>query len=848
MAKIRVYELAKTLNTNNKDLLDKIEEAGISVKNHMSALEEDEVATIKSYVLNKTDEEKKETRITDRVIRRRKVVTEESPQKEDKAKKEESAKKEEAEPEEVEVEPERKEEEPEKSEPEKKEEPKEVKSQEKKEDIPKETEQVKKVEEQKREEQKIDKKKLDKKPKKISRAKIIKLPDVKQEKPISTPPVADLQEKGYKQTASAESEDDEKGRKKTKKRSYKKREVIDKNELYSDDSSYLKRRRKKDRIKKSVAQKTQITTPKAIKRRIKMGGTIVLAELARKMGIKAGEVIKKLMTMNVMVTANQTIDFDTASIVAAEFSYEIEKNIFEEKEILKLNNEKEVDEKDLKDRAPVVTIMGHVDHGKTSLLDVIRKTKVTEGEAGGITQHIGAYSVRTHRGRICFIDTPGHEAFSSMRSRGAKITDIVILVVAADDGVRPQTIEAINHSKAANVPIIIAINKIDKEGANLDRVKRELSEKGVLTEDWGGEVLSVNVSAVTKEGIDNLLESILLQTEMLELKANPKGFATGYVIESRLDVGRGAIATILVKNGTLKKGDNVICGAYTGKIKAMFDDLGKPISKAGPSVPVEILGLDGVPEAGDELVALLDSKDAKQISEHRLQKQRHEELAKSNRASLETLFERMGEKKAKELNIIVKVDVQGSIEAIKQTISKISVQDVKVNIVHIAAGSIAESDISLAMISDAIVIGFNIRPASKIKDLAKEENVDMRFYNVVYDIEDDIRKAMLGIADSTFEEEISGKAEVRNTFVIPKKGTIAGSFITSGKIIRGYSARVLRDSVVKHEGKIESLRRFKDDVKEVANNYECGIGLENFNDIKVGDVIECFFVKEIKPT
>ena len=591
-------------------------------------------------------------------------------------------------------------------------------------------------------------------------------------------------------------------------------------------------------------QKPLITIPKAIKRRVKIDDTIALSDLAKRMGIKASEMIIKLMDLGVMATVNQIIDFDTAVLVAAEFDYELEKATFEEDLVLKV-------EKDDPDKLitipPVVTIMGHVDHGKTSLLDVIRKTKVTEHEAGGITQHIGAYHVVTNKGQVVFLDTPGHEAFTEMRSRGAKITDLVILVVAADDGVMPQTVEAINHAKVAKVPIIVAINKIDKPDANPERVQRELADVGLVPEDWGGDTIFVQVSAKENRGIDDLLEMVLLQAEILELKADPDRLAQGHVVESKLDAGRGPVATVLVKQGTLKLHDSVVCGIHYGKIRALLDDRGKQVMSAGPSMPVEIIGLSGVPNAGDELVALADEKDAKQVSAHRIQKQRSKELAKTSRLSLEKLYEQLQENEVKDLNLIIKADVHGSIEAITDALTKLSNEEVRISVIHSATGALNESDISLAAVSDAIIIGFNVRPSSKIQTLASEENVDIRFYNIIYNVIKDIKGAIVGMMASTFEERTLGRAEVREVFHIPKVGTVAGCYVTDGKIERGQLARILRDWVVSYEGKIASLRHFKDDTKEVQSGYECGIGIKNYNDIKIGDIIECYYLEEIKP-
>ena len=562
------------------------------------------------------------------------------------------------------------------------------------------------------------------------------------------------------------------------------------------------------------------------------------------MGIKANEMIKTLKGMGFMTTVNQSIDFETAALVASEFNYEVERASFEEETVLKQVAD---DPEKLQERPPVVTIMGHVDHGKTSLLDVIRKTRITESEAGGITQHIGAYHVETDMGRIAFLDTPGHEAFTAMRSRGAKITDLVVLVVAADDGVMPQTLEAINHSKAAEVSIIVAVNKIDKANADPERVKRELAENGLTPEDWGGDTIFVNVSAKEQQGIDELLEMISLQAEVLELKANADKLAYGHVVEAKIDSGRGPVATVLVQDGTLRNGDPVVCGIHFGKIRAMLDDRGNQVDSAGPSIPVEVLGLSGVPMAGDEFIALADEKNAKQVSEHRIQKQRAKELAQTNRLSLEKLYEQIQQGEVKDLNLIIKADVHGSIEALGEALTKLSNEEVKVNVVSSATGTITESDISLAAVSNAIIIGFNVRPTPKVQAFAGEENVEMRFYNVIYDIIKDVKGAMVGLMESTYKEHVMGTAEVREVFQIPKVGAIAGSYVTDGKMERGQSIRVLRDGVVLYEGKNSSLRRFKDDTKEVMAGYECGIGVENFNDIKVGDVLECYYLEEIRP-
>jgi translation initiation factor IF-2 len=663
---------------------------------------------------------------------------------------------------------------------------------------------------------------------------------------ISTPPPGPMEDraegrkKGRKRGGPAEE-----GEKRAfkKKGSFRRREVVEGRDLYSGKRG---RKGKKGKGKTFTSgEKTQITTAKAIKRRVKMDETIVLSELAKRMGIKANEMIVKLMGLGVMATVNQTIDFDTAVLVAGEFGYEVEKASFEEEAILKVDVEDAAEQ--LMPRPPVVTIMGHVDHGKTSLLDVIRQTRVTDFEAGGITQHIGAYNVTTPKGQIVFLDTPGHEAFSAMRLRGAQVTDLVILVVAADDGIMPQTVEAINHSRAAEVPIIVAVNKMDKADADPDKVMRQLAELELVPEDWGGDTITVKVSAKQKTGIDDLLEMILLQSEMLELKANPDKKATGHVVEAKLDSGRGPVATILIKDGTLKVGDPVVCGVHFGKLRALLNDVGQQVESAGPAIPVEIVGLSGVPAAGDELVALEDEKDAKQVSEHRLQKQRNLELAKTSRLSLEKLYEQMQEGEVQDLNIIIKADVDGSIEALRDSLVKLSNEEVNINVMHAATGTISESDVFLAAGSNAIIIGFNVRPNSKVREIAQEENVDIRYHNVIYNVIKEVKDAIVGMMKSTFEERLLGRAEVRQVFHVPKVGSIAGSYVVEGKIERGRQLRLLRDGIVVYEGRNSSLRRYKDDVKEVLTGYECGIAIENFNDIKVGDFIECFYMEEIRP-
>lgn len=570
-----------------------------------------------------------------------------------------------------------------------------------------------------------------------------------------------------------------------------------------------------------------------------------MKEFAQTLEVAAPEVIKKLMLLGVMATINQEIDIDTATLVGQELGVEV-KAAKTEEEILQVE-EIEDNPEDLKPRWPVVTIMGHVDHGKTSLLDVIRETNVTAQEAGGITQHIGAYQVPVGEKKITFLDTPGHEAFTAMRARGAQVTDIAILVVAADDGVMPQTVEAINHAKAAGIPIIVAINKMDKPGANPDRVKQELTEHELVAEEWGGETICVPVSAKAKTGIENLLEMILLVAEMKELKANPNRPAKGTVIESQLDKGRGPVATVLVQTGTLEVGDSIVAGSVFGKVRALVNDKGKRVKKAGPSVPVEIIGLEELPEAGD-VFNKVDDRVARQLAAKRQQYKRETELKKNQKVTLDDLFSRIKEGEIKDLNIVLKADVHGSIEALRQSLERLSNEEVRVRVIHSGVGAIGETDIMLASASNAIVIGFNVRPDPMAKRTQEREKVDMRLYRVIYNAIEDVQKAMEGMLAPEFQEVVVGRAEVRATFKVPKAGTIAGCYVTEGKITRNGEVRILRDNVVIFEGKIESLKRFKDDAREVATGFECGIGIERFNDIKEHDVIEVFTMEEVKRT
>lgn len=869
MAKIRVYELASDINMTNKMLLERLREMNISVKSHMSVLDEETVSSVNQVIFGGKSEVVVEKRVKGTVIRRRrKKIVKEPPKLQQltpeakvggeipsEVREKDELVKAEAEP--TKIPP---------AVPEKATEEKVIK-------LVRPEDAEAKAKAKKEEPVKKVRPKRKPKAKKAKPAKIVKLPEVRPAEPdeeaIPETGLAARAKKGAEVVKHLEPDSEErkertaKGKLKKKDRkqagavekdrrflkkkiTFRKKEVLEKDALY--DGKGLSRARKGRRFQKGKVaikgEKTLITTPKAIKRRIKLDEAVVVSDLAKRMGIKTSEVIKQLMALGLMASLNQAIDFETAAMVASEFDYEAEKASFEEDDIIRVEED---DPEKLKPRPPVVTIMGHVDHGKTSLLDVIRETNVIESEAGGITQHIGAYCVTVDGRQVVFLDTPGHEAFTAMRARGAELTDQVVLVVAADDGVMPQTIEAINHAKAAKAPILVAINKIDKPEANAERVQRQLAEHGLSPEAWGGDTIFVSVSAKERVGMDELLEMILLQADILELKSNPDKLATGHVIEARLDPGRGPVATVLVQGGTLREGDPIVCGLHHGKIRAMADDRGNRVDMAGPSHPVEIQGLSGVPMAGDEFVALDDEKLARQVSFHRAQKQRLRELAKSSKLTLEKYYEQMKDGLVKDLNLIIRADVQGSIEAIAEALYKIPSKEVKVNVVHSATGAITESDILLATVSKAIIVGFNVRPNPKVGGLANEQSVDIRFYDVIYNVVNDIKGAMVGLMEPTYEERLVGRAEVRETFHIPRIGTIAGCYVTEGKMERGRSVRLLRDSVVVYDGKAGSLHRFKDDAKEVQSGYECGLGIENYNDVKVGDVIECYQMEEVKP-
>ncbi len=622
------------------------------------------------------------------------------------------------------------------------------------------------------------------------------------------------------------------------------------------DTETNKQRLKKNKNKQQPQKKNQPKQPEMPKPKkeekkeilhVVIPDTITVGDLAQKLKVGATEIIKRLMQLGIMAAITQDIEYDVAALVAEDMGAEVEREIIVTEED-KLLGDFEIpdEEKDLLPRPPVVCVMGHVDHGKTSLLDAIRSTNVTASEAGGITQHIGAYMVNINGNQIAFLDTPGHEAFTAMRARGALVTDIAILVVAADDGIMPQTIEAINHAKAAEVSIIVAINKIDKEGANPDRVKQELTEHGLVPEEWGGDVICVEVSAKQRMNIDSLLEMVLLTAEVKELKANPNRKARGTVIEAKLDKGRGPVATVLVQNGTLKQGDIIVTGTAVGRVRAMVDDHGKKIKEALPSTPVEIVGLSETPDGGDPFFVVEDERAARHVVETRKQKIKDEANKARQRVNLEDLFSQIQQGDVKDLNIIVKADVQGSVEAVRQSLEKISNEEVRVRVIHGAVGAITESDVTLASASNAIIVGFNVRPDVGGRNAAELNKVDMRMYRVIYEAIEEIEAAMKGMLAPTFREAVIGHAEIRQTFKVSGVGTIGGCYVTDGKIQRNCSVRIVRDGIVIHEGELDSLKRFKDDAKEVASGYECGMGFVRFNDIKEGDVVECFVMEEVK--
>ena len=869
MAKLRVYELARELDIPNTDLLERIDSLGIQIKGHMSSLDEEQAQLLRDTVTGRSQQLIEEKRVRRGIIRRRrKIVKAEPPAEEMETEvaaetappgEEQAEAVVEAELPPPVVEGEAPEVEPEKSE---KIEP-DV-------EVAKKEKPAKKVKEK---EKKV--KKPRRRGKKGAAAKIIKLPErvpeAVPEPKKAEPKIEESMKAAGKvvETVPVPPGPEDEARKrpgKAKKKKGKRARVDEsekgpvrrglpsrRKEVVTGDDLYTRRRgpgrmmrgRKGARARAVAkdAKQTEITIPKAAKRRVKLDEAITVASLAKRMGVKAREVITQLMELGLMATVNQAIDFDTASLVATEFNYEAEKTGFEEAAILQAVPDKK---KDLKPRPPVVTIMGHVDHGKTSLLDAVRQTKVTEGEAGGITQHIGAYNVKLDVGQVVFLDTPGHEAFTAMRARGAQVTDLVILVVAADDGVMQQTVEAINHAQAADIQILVAINKIDKENADPDRVKRELAERGLNPEEWGGDITMVEVSAIKKTGLDELLELILLQAELMELKANPNKNSRGRVVEARLDRGKGPLATVLVQEGTLRVGDPFVCGTFSGRVRAMLDDRGRKVAEVTPSMPVEVHGISGVPQAGDELVVVNDEKQAKQVAAHRQLKSREAELSRATKVTLDNLFERIKEGETKELRIVLKADVQGSLEAITDSLHNLSTDEIKVNIIHSAAGAVTETDVMLASASDAITIGFSVRASQKAQELADAEKVDLRFYDVIYQLVAEVKDAMEGMLDPIYKEHSMGRAEVLKTFHASRIGTVAGSMVNEGRVERGAKIRVLRDNVVINDSKIASLRRYKDEVKEVKAGQDCGIIIENFNDVKIGDILETYTIEEIK--
>ena len=621
-----------------------------------------------------------------------------------------------------------------------------------------------------------------------------------------------------------------------------KEKIVNKSKQRQQNQAASAKRRQEERDK---MQKLQLEMAKKQQLKVSIPDEINVGELASRMKKTAGEVIKQLIKLGVFASVSDVIDYDTAALVAMELGCKVEKEVVITVEE-RLIDDHEDKEEDLVGRAPVVVVMGHVDHGKTSLLDYIRHANVASGEAGGITQHIGAYTVEINGSPITFLDTPGHEAFTSMRARGAMVTDIAILVVAADDGIMPQTVESINHAKAAGIPLVVAINKMDTVGANPERIKQQLTEYDIVPEEWGGDTIVCPISAKTGMGIDNLLENLVILAEVQELKANPNRAAKGTVIEARLDKGRGPIMTVLVQNGTLRLGDIIIAGTAVGRVRTMINDKGVRITEAGPSVPVEISGMSEVPSAGDIFNAVDDERMARELVEERKTQQKNAAFGSSKKVSLEDLFSQIQAGEMKNLNIIVKADVQGSAEAVKASLEKITNEEVRVKVIHSGVGAINESDVMLAATSGAIIVGFNVRPDNAARDSAARANVDIRMYRVIYDCINEIEAAMKGMLAPKFQEVIIGHAEVRETYKVSKVGTVTGCYVQDGKIQRGCSVRVLRDNVVVHEGELASLRRFKDDVKEVANGYECGMQVEKFNDIKVGDIIECFVMEQIK--
>jgi translation initiation factor IF-2 len=918
MAKVRVYELANELSIDNKELVDKLKAGGMSVKNHMSTLDEGDIRRAKEILKGESSnvsEVIEEKRIKRNVIRRRKVVQVDESEVKTEAPKEVQAHGEQPEaprPEgkqvfavEEEISPPAEKTAgeavgvPEKStvlEDVHASEAGTVIKEKPEEELPASSagetsgavesigsdqarvKGVAKVYEEKEKARDLEKVsgKKSKKKQRDRPAKIIKLPEQgplkdvlakeKEKKEVISEPIEVKKEGAAEAVGETDLEpsvpetDARKSKKKKDKKKgerpkkdfdsdvrirHRKLEVFERADLYEDRRPRLKDRKttKKSKDGGKKLKQTEITTPKASKRRLKVPENVTVSDLAKAMGVKGTELIKLLIKMGVMANMNMKIDFETASLAADDFGYELELDQFEmEVKLDEVVNKPE----DLVPRPPVVTIMGHVDHGKTSLLDYIRDSNIIGGESGGITQHIGAYYVEREGGDIVFLDTPGHEAFTAMRARGAKVTDIIVLVVAADDGVMPQTKEAVNHARAAKIPIIVAINKIDKPEANPDKVIRELAELNLTPEEWGGDTIFGKISAKTGQGVDELMELILLQAEMLELKSNPNRPARGTIIEAQLDKSKGSVATVLIKEGTLRPSDHFICGENYGRVRAMLNNRGKKMKEATPSVPVEIYGISGVPKAGDEFYVVPDERTARQIVEYRQAKLKEKERGKSDIVSLNDLYEKIREGAIKELNIIVKADVQGSLEALTESLRKLATEEVKIRIIHSSTGAITESDVMLASASDAIIIGFRVRTNARVVQLAERENIDIRYYDVIYDLIEDIKKAMAGLLEPIYKENVIGHADIKQIFSVPKIGKIAGCYVSDGQVDRNAKIRLLRDNVVIFDGKIASLKRLQNDAKEVQAGYECGIGLESFQDIKPGDVLEVYKVEEIK--
>ncbi len=803
---LRVHEIAKELKVTSKDVIERLSQHGVAVKNHMAVLEEEQLGLVMEIYTQLND-------IGDEELVK--------PEKTQDAQKPEEKK----------------------SEPEKKPEEKKAEPQKKSAEVKKAPEKAE-VKPQENADADKSKKHRDEHKKK------------KHEKRNETKVVIPANDGG--DDAFVVKAEENKRYVDTRKSSVELEQIESREhmeELVPENVKYEGGRSKKKNKKKQAKQERAVKAEQAAPAKkeeaeqtvktIEIPDTITVGDLASKLGKGAAEIVKKLMMLGVMATITQSIDFDTASLIADEFGVEVKKEIILTKEDI-LFMEEEDDPSQLIPRPPVVVVMGHVDHGKTSLLDAIRDTSVTSTEAGGITQHIGAYSVKLGDRDITFLDTPGHEAFTTMRARGAQVTDVAILVVAADDGIMPQTVEAINHAKAAGVTIIVAINKIDKEGANPERVKQMLVEYELVPEEWGGDTVCVEISAKKRINIDGLLEMVLLVADMAELKANPNRAAKGTVIEAQIDKGRGPVATVLVQNGTLNVGDIVIAGTAVGRVRAMINDKGRRVKTAGPSVPVEVLGLSEAPSGGDIFMAVKDEKLAREVAEARRQEQKENMFNSTVKVSLDNLFSQIDEGNMKELNVIIKADVQGSVEAVKQSLEKLSNDEVRVRAIHGGVGAVNESDVMLANASNAIIVGFNVRPDAGAYAAAAQQEVDIRLYSVIYDAINEIEAAMKGMLDPEFKEELLGHAEVRQTYKISGVGTIAGSYVTDGKITRNGQIRIVRNGIVVHEGLIDSLKRFKDDAKEVSENYECGIGIQNFNDIKEGDVIECFEMVEIE--